>query len=62
MFVSQRPILEAVCIDSLLSEFKGTRSKNNLRFIAVITKFILVNEVVKNRNTSPYIKGKGKGK
>jgi len=47
--------LEAVCIDSLFSEFKGTPGKNNLRFIAIITKFLLVNELVKNRSTSPYI-------
>lgn len=47
--------MEAVCIDSLFSEFKGTLGKNNLRFIVIITKLLLENELVKNRSTSPYI-------
>ena len=47
--------MEEVCIDSLFSEFKGTLGKNNLRFIAIITKFLLEKDIVKNRSTSPYI-------
>ena len=55
VFVSLRHILEAVCNDSLLNKFKGTFGKNNLRFIAIITKFLLENDLAKNRSTSPYI-------
>lgn len=47
--------MEAVCIDSLFSEFKGTLGKNNLGFIVIITKLLLENELVKNRSTSPHI-------